>query len=121
MTDTQTVSENQEYDPIRIAPLPQQRAYTIHESELNELERGTPIQIYFSLSIFFFSISGSLFGSLITDVLEKWNNLDKFIVYVLIEDGILFLIGITLLLVWWCKRKNVKQLAQQIRSRLDSN
>jgi hypothetical protein len=100
---------------LKVAPLPIQKAYTIHESELDNLSKGTPVQYYFSISIFLLSLSGSLIGSLLYYFDENIRFLIKPIFYLSL---ILLALGIVLFVVWSFKSIKAKGLAKIIKGRL---
>lgn len=90
--------------------------FSIDHAELDTLAKGVDLPIYLNLSIFLFSLSGSLIGSMlptITDIkpCSNW-------IWGALYTGLtIFLVGLILLIVWIIKGKKVRDIVNEIKSR----
>ncbi|HXD94036.1 MAG TPA: hypothetical protein VNX01_12550 [Bacteroidia bacterium] len=90
--------------------------FHIDHTELDTLAKGVDLPIYLNLSIFLFSLSGSLIGSMLPTltadaVCSRW------IWTAFYVGAIIFLTGVVLLLIWIVKGKKVRHIVNEIKSR----
>src|SRR5207302_1073926 len=99
---------------IRVAPLGELKIYPITESELDELERGSPASIHLNFSLFFWGISASLLATLLTTTIASNR---AFIVFVVFFCGSL-LAAIVFTVLWFVQHRSSGSLARRIRGRM---
>jgi hypothetical protein len=111
-----------ENDEIITYPPPIYERYTIPVHELDALAKGTPIPLYFNLSIFFLSLSGSLLGSVLVTISEKgFTNSSTVTIILFIIACLLFLLGAILLFKWIRLSKETNELLAEIKNRVPKN
>jgi hypothetical protein len=88
--------------------------FEITEAELEALEQGSPESLHLNLGIATLSVAISFLISLLTTSIDDTKT---FCVFVII-CGIGFIAGSTFGLLWWQSRKRLKNVAQEIRSRM---
>jgi hypothetical protein len=108
--------DQQQYVPprIRCAPCGELRIYTIHESELDELARGSPASTELNLAIAFLSVGVSLLAALLTTPRPA---IYIFTVLVVIVVATI-IAGVVLIVLWARSRKSSKKLADTIKGRM---
>lgn len=117
MPDTEKNPESVvEYPPMRIAPLSPLQVYPLYEHELNQLAKGSLLPLIITLSIFLFSLSGSLIGSMLPSILNP--PYSNWILAVFIIGLVCFSEAIALLLIWWFKYKSNEKFVNEIKKRL---
>ena len=109
-------------DEIITYPAPIYEQYTIPVHELDALAKGAPIPLYFNLSIFFLSLSGSLMGSVLVTISEKgFANSSTAAITLFIVACVLFLFGAILLFMWIKLSKQTNNLLKEIKNRVPKN
>jgi len=92
--------------------------YSIDHSELDTLAKGVDLPIYLNLSIFLFSLSGSLVGSMIPTISNDSEKPCSRLVWGTLYTGAgIFLVGIILLITWIVKGKKVRHIVNEIKAR----
>ena len=90
--------------------------FSIDHSELDTLAKGVDLPIYLNLSIFLFSLSGSLIGSMLPTITAPVP-CSNWIWGALYTGLVIFLTGLILLIIWIIKGKKVRDIVNEIKSR----
>lgn len=90
--------------------------FSIDHTELETLAKGVDLPIYLNLSIFLFSLSGSLIGSMLPTITADIP-CSKWIWAALYVGSFIFLTGLVLLFIWIVKGKKVRDIVNEIKSR----
>ncbi len=90
--------------------------FHIDHTELDTLAKGVDLPIYLNLSIFLFSLSGSLIGSMLP-TLTADAPCSNWIWTAFYVGTIIFLTGLVLLIIWMVKGKKVRHIVNEIKSR----
>lgn len=90
--------------------------FSIDHSELDTLAKGVDLPIYLNLSIFLFSLSGSLIGSMLPTITAD-TPCSNWIWGALYTGSFIFLTGLILLIIWIVKGKKVRDIVKEIKSR----
>jgi hypothetical protein len=90
--------------------------FSIDHTELETLAKGVDLPIYLNLSIFLFSLSGSLIGSMLPTITADLP-CSNWIWGALYTGATIFLVGLVLLIVWIIKGKKVRDIVNEIKSR----
>ena len=110
--------ENKKNQPkIKLVPYTKELViFSIDHTELDTLAKGVDLPIYLNLSIFLFSLSGSLIGSMLPTMTDekKCSNVIWWAFYIGIT---IFTIGLVFLIVWIIKGKKVRHIVNEIKSR----
>lgn len=106
----------QHLSPIRVAPLGELNAYTVHEHELDLIAAGSPATLTFNLAVALLS-AGTTFVIALTTTSITNNRL--FYSYLIICINFL-LVGLLLLAYWWRSRTSVLLIVSRIKSRMPS-
>lgn len=88
--------------------------YEVKDNELDLLEKGSPADNQLNFAIFFFSISLTCIGSLLTAKFDSGIAQNVFIFISVI--GILG--GLYLIVSWWRARTSISRIVRTIRSRI---
>lgn len=109
------INSNNGFDPvIKRARYDQLTIYEISDTELHQLEQGTPESIYLNFAIFLLSIAIAFSISLLTTEIKSIKTYAFFISFTIIG----YIIGILLLCLWRRSRKNIKSIIDTIKERL---
>ena len=100
--------------PVRIAPLGELNAYTVHEHELDIIAAGSPTTLAFNVAVALISIGCSFIITLTTTTITS----DRLFYSYLNVCIICLLVGFILLLYWWKSRTSVLIIVSKIKSRL---
>ena len=90
--------------------------FSIDHTELDTLAKGVDLPIYLNLSIFLFSLSGSLIGSMLPTITAT-TPCSNWIWGALYTGSLIFITGIILLIIWIVKGKKVRDIVNEIKSR----
>jgi cytochrome c biogenesis protein CcdA len=114
MTARKVTDPIRQLSPIRVAPLGELNAYTVHEHELDIIAAGSPATLAFNFAVSLVSIGVSFVLTLTTTTINS-NRL--FIVYVNI--CIVYLLAGVIMFAYWLKtRSSVSHTVAEIKSRL---
>ena len=89
--------------------------YEIKDSELDELERGSPADLYLNFSIALLSLAFSALTAICTVSTFRFPILETLFLVVAVVG---FFGGLFLILLWWRSRKDVAVVVAQIRNRI---
>lgn len=87
--------------------------FEISESELEALERGSPDSLFLNLAIAVISVAVSFSITLATADIESNRTFVVFVIVTVIS----YIASVTLGLLWWTSRANLKSVAREIRGR----
>ncbi len=107
-------TSGQHMSPVRVAPLGELNAYTVHEHELDIIAAGSPATLAFNVAIALVSIGVTFIITLTTTTITN-NRL--FYSYLIICINSL-IIGFVLLAYWWKSRTSVLIIVSKIKSRM---
>ena len=113
-------SEYNSDDPlpiVRRARLQRLTIYEVEESELLILERGWLGSIYINISIALLSLAVGLTATLNTASFPSERAWLLFLVVTVFG----YIVGTTLLLIWWRSRKSISDCVREIRGRLPTD
>jgi len=100
--------------PVRIAPLGELNAYTVHEHELDLIAAGSPATLAFNVAVALISIGVSFIITLTTTTIAS----DRlFYCYFIVCINFL-IFGCLLLAYWWRSRTSVLMIVSKIKSRM---
>ena len=102
------------YPEIRRARFQQLTIFEVQESELVILERGGPDSLFLNVSIALLTLALSLTASLVTATFTSDRAWTLFLVVAVVS----YIVGFTLLVLWWRSRKAVAACIRDIRGRL---
>ena len=88
--------------------------YEIKDSELDQLEKGSPADLQFNFAIFLISTAFTSLGSLITSTFPDETTKTVFIIITVVG----FIIGTYLILSWYRNRTSLKSICKRIRDRI---
>ena len=88
--------------------------YEIKDTELDELEKGTPAELQLNFAVFLISTAFAAISSLATANFS--NKIIETIFIVISVVGVF--VGLYLLIAWWRTRSSVKELCLRIRERI---
>jgi len=108
------ITQGQQMSPVRIAPLGELNAYTVHEHELDIIAAGSPATLSFNVAVALISI-GVSFGITLTTTTITSDRL--FYSYLIVCINCL-IIGLLLLAYWWKSRTSVLIIVSKIKSRM---
>lgn len=114
MTAKKASDHTQQLSPVRVAPLGELTAYTVHEHELDIIAAGSPATLAFNFAIALVSIGVALILTLTTTTI----NSDRLFYGYLIACINCLLIGIILFSYWFTTRNSVNLTVKQIKGRL---
>jgi hypothetical protein len=99
---------------VRVGRVESVDLYEIKDTELDELERGTPADLQLNFSIFLLSTAFAAIGSLTPATFT--NPTIELLFMVISVCGIL--LGSFLMIAWYRTRSGVKKLCERIRQRI---
>ena len=99
---------------IRRARFDRLTIYEISDSELEILERGSPVSIYLNFAIFLLSSAISVTVTLLVTEIESDRMYEFFVVVTVVG----YIIGALFLLLWWKDYRSLLKVADTIRRRL---
>jgi uncharacterized membrane protein YciS (DUF1049 family) len=88
--------------------------YEIKDSELDELERGSPANLQFNIAVALLSIAFSFLACIATSTFDKPIYQTLYVVVMVVG----FIVGGVLLLFWLRNRRSVSDLCRKIRGRI---
>jgi hypothetical protein len=100
--------------PVRVAPLGELNAYTVHEHELDIIAAGSPATLAFNVAVALISVGVSFVITLSTTTIAS-NRL--FYSYLIVCINCL-IVGFVLLAYWWKSRTSVLIIVSRIKSRM---
>ena len=92
------------------------KVHLVSDEELTRLGEGSGQSLFLNFGIGVISIAASF---LIALLITKIDSLKVFCVFVIVT-AVGVLSGIVLLILWWCTRRPISKLVQQIRGRMPS-
>ena len=104
----------QQMSPVRVAPLGELNAYTVHEHELDIIAAGSPASLAFNVAVALISIGVTFIITLTTTTIAS-NRL--FYSYLIVCINCL-IVGFVLLAYWWKSRTSVLLIVSKIKSRM---
>lgn len=104
----------QQMSPVRIAPLGELNAYTVHEHELDIIAAGSPASLAFNVAVALISIGFSFVITLTTTTITSNRLLYS---YLIICINIL-IVGFVLIGYWWKSRTSVLIIVSKIKNRM---
>jgi hypothetical protein len=104
----------QQMSPVRVAPLGELNAYTVHEHELDIIAAGSPASLAFNVAIALISIGISFVITLTTTTITS-NRL--FYSYLIVCINCL-IFGFVLIGYWWKSRTSVLIIVSKIKNRM---
>jgi hypothetical protein len=99
---------------IRRGRIEQLTIYEVSESELETLERGSPIALYLNFSVFLLSVSASFLIALFTTTISSERTFTVFVVV----TTLFLALGVLLLGLWFRSRVSIREVARRIRARV---
>ncbi len=99
---------------VRRAPFQRLTIYEVEESELLILERGWLGSIYINISIALLSLAVGLTATLSTANFPSDRAWQLFVTLTVVG----YVVGATLLIIWWCSHKSTSDCVREIRRRL---
>lgn len=109
-----SIDPGQQLSPIRVAPLGELNAYTVHEHELDLIAEGSPASLAFNVSVALLSAGISFFITLTTTTISN----DRLFYGYLIVCVNFLLVGVILLGYWWKTRSSVLLIVARIKRRM---
>ncbi len=104
----------QQMSPVRVAPLGELNAYTVHEHELDIIAAGSPATLSFNFAVAMISIGVTFVLTLTTTTITS----DRlFYSYLLVCINTL-IVGLILLVYWWRSRTSVLIIVSKIKNRM---
>jgi hypothetical protein len=114
MAAKKAIDPGQQLSPVRVAPLGELNAYTVHEHELDIIAAGSPATLSFNVAVALLS-AGLTFVITLTTTTITTNRL--FYSYLIVCINFL-LAGLLLLGYWWRSRTSVLVIVSKIKSRM---
>ena len=114
MTTKKSNEQTQQLSPVRIAPLGELTAYTVHEHELDVIAAGSPATLAFNLAVALIPVGVTFIITLTTTTISS----DRLFYSYLIVCVNCWLVG-SIALIYWLRTKNAVDLTvAKIKSRL---
>ena len=110
MTDNNTPEYSRQVQSIRVAPLGDLNAYTVHEHELDIIAAGSPATLAFNFAIALISVGVTFVLTLTTTTITS----DRLFYGYLIVCINCLLIGIIMLAYWLKTRTTVSGMVERI-------
>jgi hypothetical protein len=114
MAAKKTPDHTQQLSPVRVAPLGELTAYTVHEHELDIIAAGSPATLAFNFAVALVSIGIAFVLTLTTTTISS----DRLFYGYLIVCINCLLIGIIMFVYWLKTRASVNITVTKIKSRL---
>lgn len=114
MAAKKSLAPTQQLSPIRVAPLGELTAYTVHEHELDIIAAGSPATLAFNFAIALISIGVAFVLTLTTTTIPS----DRLFYGYLIACINSLLIGLLMLVYWFRTRTSVTMTVRKIKDRL---
>jgi hypothetical protein len=114
MTAKKASDPTRQLSPIRVAPLGELNAYTVHEHELDIIAAGSPATLAFNFAVALISIGISFVLTLTTTTI---GSIRLFVVYVNVCI-ICLLVGFIMFVYWLKTRTSVVHTVAEIKSQL---
>ena len=89
--------------------------YEVTDSELKEIEKGSPNSVYLNFAIFLLTVGSSFLTSLLTFELQSITGFCIFVVVCALG----FIIGSILLILWYRNRREIRAVIKRIKDRLE--
>lgn len=109
-----SAASEQQMSPVRVAPLGELNAYTVHEHELDIIAAGSPATLSFNIAIALLSIGVTFILTLTTTTIPS----DRLFYSYLNVCVICLIAGVVLLAYWWKSRRSVLIIVSKIKSRM---
>ncbi len=114
MTAKKAPDSTQQFSQIRVAPLGELTAYTVHEHELDIIAAGSPATLAFNFAVALISIGVSFILTLTTTTISS-NRL--FYSYLIVCINCI-MVGMIMFVYWLKARSSVNITVTKIKSRL---
>ena len=114
MTTRKNSDRTQQLSPVRVAPLGELNAYTVHEHELDIIAAGSPATLAFNFAIALISIGMAFVLTLTTTIIAS----DRLFYGYLIVCINCLLVGVIMFMYWLKTRSSVNITVMKIKSRL---
>ena len=99
---------------IRVGKMGTLKLYLISDDELARLGQGAGQSLFLNFGIGVLSVAVSFLISLLTTTITSDRLFDVFVIVTVV--GVLA--SIVLMILWWCTRKPISRLVQEIRDRI---
>ena len=99
---------------IRVGKIGVLKVHQISDDELTRLGQGAGQSLLLNFGIGVLSVAGSFLISLLTATIAS----DRIFAVFVIVIVVCFLAGIVLMILWWCMRKPISRLVQEIQDRM---
>jgi len=99
---------------IRVGKIGVLKVHQISDDELTQLRQGSGQSLFFNFGIGVLSVAVSFLISLLTTTITS----DRLFTVFVIVTVVGFLAGIVFIILWWCTRKSISRLVQEIRNRM---
>lgn len=100
--------------PVRVARYGVLKIYPISDDELTRLGQGSGQSLFLNFGIGVFTVAVSFLISLLTITITPDRLFDVFVIVTVV----CFLASIVFMVLWWCTRKPISKLVQEIRDRM---
>lgn len=114
MAVKKTSDSTQQLSPVRVAPLGELTAYTVHEHEPDIIAAGSPATLAFNFAVALISIGVSFIITLTTTTISS----DRLFYGYLIVCINCLMLGIMMFVYWLKTRSSVNITVSRIKSRL---
>lgn len=114
MTSRKNPDRTQQLSPVRVAPLGELTAYTVHEHELDVIAAGSPATLAFNFAVALISIGITFALTLTTTTITP----DRLFYGYLIACINSLLVGVILFVYWLKTRSSVTVTVMKIKNRL---
>jgi hypothetical protein len=114
MATKKTHDPTQQLSPVRVAPLGELTAYTVHEHELDIIAAGSPATLAFNFAVALISIGITFILTLTTTTIPT----DRLFYGYLIACTNCLLVGFIMFVYWLKTRTSVNITVTKIKSRL---
>lgn len=99
---------------IRVGKIGVLKVHQLSDDELSRLEQGSGQSLFLNFGIGVLSVAASFLISLFTTTITS----DRVFAVFVIVTVVAFTAGVVLMILWWCTRKPITRLAQEIRDRM---
>jgi hypothetical protein len=116
MSARKASDQGAQLSPVRVAPLGELNAYTVHEHELDIIAAGSPATLAFNAAVALLSAGVSFVITLTTTTITS----NRLFYSYLNLCAIFLIVGFLLLGYWWKSRTSVLVIVSKIKSRMPS-
>ena len=114
MSSRKSPDRTQQLSPVRVAPLGELTAYTVHEHELDIIAAGSPATLAFNFAVALISLGFAFVLTLTTTTIAS----DRLFYGYLIACINCLLVGVIMFVYWLKTRTSVHITVAKIKSRL---